>query len=116
MMFPLPLAGALFNSILQSKTPPDLQGRVFGVTGQIFTLTTPFSFLITAYLVDSWLEPAVGQAGWAKLAPFLGESEGAGMGLLLVIVGAIILLTSLGMLLVRGVSEMEEKLPSYLSS
>lgn len=113
MMFPLPLAGALFNSILQSKTPPDLQGRVFGVTGQIFTLTTPFSFLITAWLVDNWLEPAVKQEGWASLAPFLGESEGAGMGLLLVIVGAIILLSSLGMLLVRGLREMEEKLPSY---
>jgi MFS family permease len=113
MMFPLPLAGALFNSILQSKTPPDMQGRVFGVTGQIFTLTTPFSFLLTAWLVSNWLEPAVKQEGWANLAPFLGENEGAGMGLLLVITGAIILLTSLGMLAWRGVRELEEKLPSY---
>jgi MFS transporter, DHA3 family, macrolide efflux protein len=113
MMFPLPLAGALFNSILQTKTPPDLQGRVFGVTGQIFTLTTPFSFLLTAWLVDNWLEPAVNQAGWEVFSPYLGSEKGAGMGLLLVIVGVIILLTSLVMLAWRGLREIEERLPTY---
>lgn len=113
MMFPLPLAGALFDSILQTKTPPDMQGRVFGVTGQIFTLTTPFSFLITAYLVDNWLEPAVKQSGWETLSPYLGNAEGAGMGLLLVVVGVIIFVTSLVMLAWRGARELEQSLPSY---
>jgi DHA3 family macrolide efflux protein-like MFS transporter len=113
MMFPLPLAGALFNSVLQTKTPSDMQGRVFGVTGQIWTLTTPFSFLITAWLVDNWLEPAVKQSSWAVLSPYLGSEDGAGMGLLLVIVGAMILLTSLVMLAWRGARELEERLPSY---
>ncbi len=91
-LFPLPLAGALFNTILQNKTPPDLQGRVFAITGQLFTLMTPFSFLITARLVDHVLEPAARRSGWDIVAPLVGRGAGAGMGLLLIVVGGVIIL------------------------
>jgi hypothetical protein len=94
VLFPLPLAGALFTSMLQAKTPPDLQGRVFAITGQMFMLMTPFSFLITAALVDHVLEPAVHRSGWDLVAPLVGREDGSGMGLLLIIVGVIILITS----------------------
>jgi hypothetical protein len=94
VLFPLPLAGALFTSMLQAKTPPDLQGRVFAITGQMFMLMTPFSFLITAALVDHVLEPAVHRSGWDLVAPLVGRDDGSGMGLLLIIVGVIILITS----------------------
>lgn len=113
VMYPLPLAGALFKTILQTKTPPDMQGRVFAITSQIFTLTTPFSFLITAYLTDNMLEPAVNQAGWEKVAPFVGNDVGAGMGLLLVMIGVIILIATGIMITIPAVRQLEEKLPSY---
>jgi hypothetical protein len=112
-LYPLPLAGALFKTILQTKTPPDMQGRVFAITGQIFTLTTPFSFLLTAYLLDHVLEPAIGQAGWNAFAPLVGDAPGAGMGLLLVLIGVIIILATGIMLVVPAVRQLENKLPSY---
>jgi MFS family permease len=115
-MYPLPLAGALFNSVLQIKTPPDVQGRVFAVTGQLFTLTTPFSFLITAALVDHVLEPAVHRSGWRIVAPLLGRQDGSGMGLLLVIVGAIILITTLAVAALPHVRRLESTLPDYATA
>ncbi|MBI5958082.1 MAG: hypothetical protein HY866_05070, partial [Chloroflexi bacterium] len=115
-MFPLPLAGALFTSILQVKTPADLQGRVFALTGQMFMLATPFSFLITGALVDRLLEPAVHRSGWRIVAPLVGRQEGSGMGLLLVIVGAIILITTLAAALSPRLRRLESDLPDYNSS
>jgi hypothetical protein len=112
-LYPLPLAGALFKTILQTKTPPDMQGRVFALTGQIFTLTTPFSFLITAYLIDNVLEPAVNQSGWERVAPIVGNEAGAGMGLLLVIIGAIILIATTLMITIPSVRQLENRLQSY---
>jgi predicted MFS family arabinose efflux permease len=110
LMLPLPFAGALFSTILQTRTPPDLQGRVFAITGQMFTLTTPFSFLITAYLVDEVLEPAVQQPVWSTFAPLLGNQPGAGMGLILVTIGVVITLLSLLMLAIPAVRHLEAHL------
>jgi MFS family permease len=113
MMFPLPPAGALFSTILQTKTPPDMQGRIFAITSQMFTLTTPFSFLITAYLVDNILEPALRSDSRHAVSPFVGASAGSGMGLLLLIVGAIITLTTFAMMLIPAVRNLEDNLPTY---
>lgn len=113
MFFPLPAIGALFATILQNKTPPDLQGRVFGAYGQMGMLLTPFSFLLTAALVDNVLEPAVGTPGWGVFAPLLGSAPGAGIGLMLVIVGAIILATTLLAVLQPGIRQLESCLPDY---
>jgi len=113
MMFPLPPAGALFSSILQTKTPPDMQGRIFAITGQMFTLTTPFSFLIVAYLVDNVLEPSVTSDSWQIVTPLVGNQAGSGMGLILFIVGAMIALTTIAMLMIPSVRNLEANLPSY---
>jgi MFS transporter, DHA3 family, macrolide efflux protein len=99
LMFPLPFNGALFHTILQTKTPQDMQGRVFAVTGQIFTLTTPFSFLITAALVDNVLVPAA-------------ATPADGMGLLLVAVGLIILVATGLVTLFTGALRLEQMLPT----
>ncbi|MCI0708670.1 MAG: MFS transporter [Chloroflexi bacterium] len=113
VMVPLPLAGAVFSSLLQSRTPPDMQGRVFAATDQIFVIATPFSFLITAYLVDNWLEPAVDKPGWQAFAPLFGDEQGAGMGLLLFAVGIIILIATALIVRVGGVQTIEEDMPRY---
>jgi MFS family permease len=111
LMFPLPVIGALMATILQNKTPPDLQGRVFGINDQLGMLLTPFSFLMTAWVVDNMLEPAVGQPEWAAFAPLVGSVPGSGMGLVMVIIGAIIIVTAL--LVYPFVRHLERDLPDY---
>lgn len=111
LMFPLPAIGALFATLLQNKTPADLQGRVFGAYGQMGMLLTPFSFLITAALVDHLLEPAVGTPAWAVFAPLVGSQPGSGIGLLLVVVGIIIIVTTLAVFAHPAVRRLEGDLP-----
>jgi MFS family permease len=91
LMLPLPVIGALFSSIVQVKTPPDLQGRVFAVQGQLALLGSTTSFLLVGPLVDRVLEPMVGGEAWAAFAPVLGSTPGAGMRLLYVMTGITLL-------------------------
>lgn len=88
--FANPLVDASFMSILQLKTPPDMQGRVFSLLYQMMYIANPLSLLVTGPLVDRVLEPAVGTPAWAVVAPLVGDQPGSGMGLLLLLAGVII--------------------------
>lgn len=90
LMIPLPMAGALTASLLQSRVPPALQGRVFALFGQLSFLGSTLSFLSIGPLVDRVLEPAVGQAGWHLVAPLVGVQAGAGMRLLMIATGLLL--------------------------
>lgn len=116
VLFPLPLNGALFTSVLQAKTPPDVQGRVFAVTGQMFMLMTPFSFLITGVLVDRVLDPAITRPAWDTVAPLVGRGEGAGMGLLLMGTGLLILVATALALAYRPIRRLEADLPDFAAA
>lgn len=113
LMFPLPPGNALYSSLLQTKTPPDMQGRVFAVTGQLFMLTTPFSFLITGVLVDNLFEPAITQPVWDSVAPLVGREPGAGMGLLLVLTGVSVLIATALIFAMPHVRHLETDMPDY---
>jgi MFS family permease len=105
----------LFMSIMQTKVPPDLQGRVFALLGQVSMLLTPLSFLLVGPLVDLLLEPAVGTAGWSRVASLVGSSTGAGMGLLMVVSGSIVAVTALLVYALPGVRRLEANLPDYVT-
>ncbi len=114
LMFPLPMIGALMATILQNKTPPDMQGRIFGINDQLGMLFTPVSFLLTAWVVDNLLEPAVGQPQWDVVAPLVGNVPGAGMGLVMVVIGGVIIITTLAVY--PFVRHLERDLPDYAVS
>jgi MFS family permease len=104
---------ALYTSLLQAKTPPDLQGRIFSITGQLGYLGATVSFLLTGPLVDRVLEPAVGTAAWRSVAALAGDRPGAGMGLVLVATGLAILLLTLVLALLPAVRRFEVAHPDY---
>lgn len=113
MMLPIPVVNAMFMSILQTKVPPDMQGRVFAVVMQLAMLAMPLSFLITGPLVDEVLEPAVGTDTWELVEPIVGAQEGAGMGLLMVFVGGALTLLTTAAYAHPKIRHMEADLPSY---
>jgi DHA3 family macrolide efflux protein-like MFS transporter len=85
VLFFIAVCNASNQAIWQSKTPTDVQGRVFAarrVTGQ---LSFPLAGLIAGPLSDRWLEPAMREGG--HLAPIFGDligtGPGAGMSLLI---------------------------------
>lgn len=111
LLFTLPLAWGLFVSLLQTKTPPDMQGRVFSVFNQLGFIGATTSFLLVGPLVDRVLEPAV-QPNWF-FTPLVGDQAGAGMGLVLVVVGGVILVMTTVVYGLRAVRHVETDLPDY---
>jgi len=89
------LVDASLMSMMQSKIPPDMQGRVFALLFQMMYIANPLSLFLTGPLVDRVLEPAVGGPGWEIVAPLVGSQPGSGMGLLMVIAGGIIFVFTL---------------------
>lgn len=113
MTLPMPAVNAIFMSIMQAKTPPDIQGRVFASIGQVSMLLIPLSYLVVGPLSDQIFEPAVGTAGWERVAPLVGESAGAGMGLIMVIAGMIVFAITGLIYAVPRVRSIERDLPDY---
>lgn len=95
LMIPLPFSGALFKSILQAKTAPDYQGRVFAVVSQLNNIGSTISFLITGPIIDKILEPAANSSRWGLFIDVFGTKGGAGIGILLSVTGGVIVIATL---------------------
>ncbi len=113
LMVPLPVMNALHISILQVKTPPDMQGRIFSIVAQLGFIGSTSSFLLTGHLVDRYLEPAVGSPNWFLFEPLVGNTSGAGIGLLLFVIGLIIIASTLVMYGWPRIRTLELALPDY---
>jgi hypothetical protein len=85
---------ALYTSILQAKTPPDMQGRVFALVAQLGYLGATTSFLLTSGLAD-------------------GVFPLERMSAILVGAGVLILLLTAGVYALPAVRHLERDLPSY---
>lgn len=113
LMAPLTIWGAVYVSIAQVKTPPDLQGRLFALVSQLGFVGSTASFLLTGPLVDKVLEPAARKPGWQIVAPLVGNGAGAGIGLVEVVTGVLILVVTAGMYAWPLIRNMERTLPEY---
>ncbi len=113
MLLPLPMVNAAFVSILQLKTPPDLQGRVFAAVSQIAMLMTPFALLLSGPLADHIFEPAVGGSGWDLVAPVLGSQVGSGIGLMTIVCGVMVFIATVIFYTKRDVRHLEADLPDF---
>lgn len=102
-----------FPSILQQKTPPDMQGRVFSIVSQLAFLGSTASFLITGYLVDKILKPAAARPVFSWLKSLLNGQPAFEMTLVLVCTGVIMFLATLWMAAWPRVRRLEEYLPDY---
>jgi MFS family permease len=117
LLSPIIVINSLFATMLQIKTPQDLQGRVMALLGQLSLLASPLSLLIVGPLVDQVLEPAVGEAAWwSTVEPLLGNEPGAGMGLLLVIAGLTMFASTVLAYSIPALRQLESRLPDYLKS
>ena len=100
------------QSIWQSKVPPDRQGRVFSVRFFIALIGALPAMLIAGPLADHVFEPFMADAP-GGLAVIFGSGDGAGMGLIIFLSGAIMAVVSL---LARGSKQLwniEDILPDH---
>jgi DHA3 family macrolide efflux protein-like MFS transporter len=114
LMLPMPMVNTLFMSMIQAKVAPDIQGRVFAVISQVSVLLTPLAYLVAGPLADNVFEASVGTTGWEIFAPVLGNSAGAGIGLMIVVCGTAVVFTSIMAFMTPNVRNLESLWPDYV--
>jgi MFS family permease len=116
MMLPNAVVNVSFMSLMQSKIPPDLQGRVFAAMMQVAMILSPIGLVAIGPLADTVFEPAVRQPVWAVFAPIFGTEKGAGMGLLISLAGMLVAVSSILFYAWPAVRQMEAKIPDAIPS
>jgi MFS family permease len=114
-MFVLPFINGGNQSIWQAKVAPDVQGRVFATRRLIAQIAGPLGMLLAGPLADRVFEPAMQAGGrWAATFGWLvGTGPGAGMGLILVIVGLLGALAGVIGYAVPTIRDAERILPDH---
>ncbi len=114
MTLPAPMINAAAMSLMQAKVPPDIQGRVFAALGQMSMLLMPLAYLLIGPVVDTVFEPAVAAPGWERVAPLVGNQAGAGMGLIMMLAGGGLLITTAVVYALPRVRHVESERPDYV--
>ncbi len=100
------------QAIWQSKVAPEFQGRVFATRGLIAMMGVPISQLLAGPLAEYWAEPLMEDA--TGLLEFLfGSGPGAGMALIIFLVGVGGVIIGLAGYLFPGVRNVETLMPDH---
>jgi hypothetical protein len=113
VLFALAFTDAPFWSMMQTKIAPDLQGRVFAAHLQVAMLMAPLAFLVAGPLADQVFEPARHQPVWQLVGWLVGTAHGAGMGMMMVVAGVLILALSVAVYAIPAVRRIETDLPDH---
>jgi MFS family permease len=111
----MPVLNGSNQAIWQAKVAPDVQGRVFAVRRLIAQISAPVGTLAAGFLAEQVFEPGM-RAGGALAGTFgwlVGSGPGAGMALLIVLSGVVVMAGGLAGYLVRPVREAEQLLPDH---
>jgi DHA3 family macrolide efflux protein-like MFS transporter len=114
--FGIPIVNGCSQAIWQSKTAPDVQGRVFAVRRMIAWSSLPLAYLAAGPMADRVFEPLLDEGGAlaSSVGQIIGTGEGRGIGLLYMILGVISLLaTAVGYLYPR-LRLVETELPDVI--
>jgi MFS family permease len=110
-----PVVNVSIDAFLQTKIPPDLQGRVFSASDFLSQAMVPFTPLLAGFFGDQIFEPAMNPGG-ALVDMFgwlVGTGPGAGFGLLILICGIGGTLVGLSGYLVSDIRNVDVLLPDY---
>lgn len=90
MHFFIPLVNGCSQAIWLSKTPPDVQGRVFAIRWMVGLSTSPIAYLLAGPLADRVFGPLL--AASPQLQRVVGGGPGRGIGLMFVAAGVLTIL------------------------
>jgi DHA3 family macrolide efflux protein-like MFS transporter len=115
LFFFIPILNGCLAPVWLAKVPPDVQGRVMSARITLSRAMIPLGTLIAGPLAENVFEPAMMIGGYLTpfFGKFIGTGPGAGMSLLFIITGILMLgLTPLG-LAIPAIRDAESLLPDY---
>ena len=112
-----PIINGCSQAIWQSKTAPDVQGRVFAARRMIAWSSLPLAYLAAGPLADRVFEPLLVDGGALanSVGKIIGVGQGRGIGLLYIILGTISLLATVAALLYPRMRNVEAELPDFVA-
>ena len=118
ILFAAPIVNGCSQAIWQSKTPPEIQGRVFALRMMIAWSITPLAYLAAGPLSDKVFEPLLSDRGFlaGSIGQIIGVGKGRGIGLLFIIVGVLAAIVAIAGFLSRRLRLMEDELPDAVAS
>jgi len=111
-----PVVDVAINKFIQSKVPPDIQGRIFAAGDFIAQVPFLFTPLLAGYFGDKVFEPAMQAEGvWSNIFGWLvGTGPGAGYGLMILLCGIGGTLVGLWGYLTPSIRNAEEIMPDIV--
>lgn len=111
--FTTPILTGSSSAIWMSKTPPEMLGRVFAVRRMIAVSVMPLAILLAGPLAERVFEPLLmpGGALAGTLGTVMGVGPGRGIGLMYLILGGLMVVTSLAAYMVPAIRHVERDLP-----
>jgi MFS family permease len=125
---PIVMGGALFvammgvtgtnatlMTLLQSKVPGDVQGRVFAIFTQLTLVLTPLGYLLIGPLADRVFTPLANSPAWTEgtIGMLVGVGAAGGMGGLFAVSAVLALLATAIAYASPSVRHLEATLPTY---
>lgn len=94
---PLPFLSANLTTIMRTKVPIEMQGRVFSARDTFQYITIPIGLFLGGYLADNIFEPFMLNTSLLQqmLSKLVGTGRGSGMAVIYLITGTIGFLVSL---------------------
>jgi hypothetical protein len=116
LMAATPLVNGSNQAIWQAKVAPEVQGRIFSVRRFVAQITAPISMAVAGPLADQVFEPALKSTdSWLGniMDPFFPVGPGAGMSLIILISGILVIAIGLGAYRIRLVRQVETLIPDH---
>ena len=110
-----PVVNVSMDTFLQTKIPPDVQGRVFSASDFLSQALIPFTPLLAGLFGDRIFEPAMTEGGTLArtFGWLIGTGPGAGFGLLILLCGIGGTLIGLSGYVVKEIRDLNEQMPDY---
>jgi DHA3 family macrolide efflux protein-like MFS transporter len=115
--FIAPVANGCIIPILQSKTLPEIHGRVFAAVRLISWCAIPVAYLLAGPLTDKVFGPLLNENGplAGSIGQVIGVGPGRGIGLLLIVLGIGSILMTLRAYFHPRLSNLEVEIPDVLA-
>ena len=110
-----PVVNVAVETFMQTKIPPDMQGRVFSASDFLAQAMVPITPLLAGFFGEGIFEPAMAEGGpLARMFGWLvGVGPGSGFGLMILLCGIGGTLIGLSGYLIPAIRNVDEYLPDY---